>query len=149
MPFRAERRATCTDLIVLALVLGERSGCGQSLGRKTKRARTLFCFWVEFEGEKVASYEKEDDVVYTLYKATAYDNEAYRVYISDETDPQSPKHELHPSSGDPFIEGVEAVYADPYQWEEVVSKYPLFVKKAAEGKRPIDHFQAFSVDPRR
>ena len=52
-------------------------------------------FWAEFEGEEVSSYE-EGGVAYTLYKATGYDYEAYRVYISDETDPGVVRHNKRP-----------------------------------------------------
>ena len=40
-------------------------------------------FWAEFEGEQVSSYE-EGEKVYTLYKCTAYDFEAYRVHVYDQ-----------------------------------------------------------------
>ena len=109
-------------------------------------------YWAEFEGEEVASYEKEDDLVYTLYKATEatpYTDDAYRVHISDETNPQSPKYELHPLSGDPFVEGAGSAYAEPYPWEEVVDKYPLFVKRAAEKDKRLDHFHIVPADSQR
>jgi hypothetical protein len=108
-------------------------------------------FWAEFEGEKVASYEK-DDVVYTLYRATWYEHDAYRVYISDETNPKSPAYELLPVSGDPFSEGVATAYAEPYRREAVVEKYPLFIKSTAEKDERderIDNFRILPVDPQR
>ncbi len=102
-------------------------------------------FWAEFDGEEVSSYEK-DDVIYTLYKATAYDYEAYRVYISNENNPESPVYELHPFSEDRFMQGSGPDYAEPYRREDVVDKYPLFIKRADEN---IDRFQTRNVDPRR
>jgi hypothetical protein len=105
-------------------------------------------FWAEFEGEEVSSYEK-DDVVYTLYKATGYDYEAYRVYISDETDPKSPVYELRPFSEDRFMQGAGPDYTEPYRREDVVAEYPLFIKRAAEKDENIDHFQTRNVDPTR
>jgi hypothetical protein len=105
-------------------------------------------FWAEFEGEKVVSHQK-DDVVYTLYKATAYNQDAYRVYVSDETDPKSPVYELHPVSGDPFTEGVGPAYAETYWGEDVVDEYPLFIKRVAEKDERMDRFQTFPVDPQR
>ncbi len=105
-------------------------------------------FWAEFEGEEVSSYE-EGGVAYTLYKATGYDYEAYRVYISDETDPQSPVYELLPVPEDPDIPGGRPDYTEPYRREDVVNEYPLFIKRAAENNKPIDHFRTTSVDPQR
>jgi hypothetical protein len=117
---------------------------------KRGEERRFFGFWVEFEGEEVASYEKEDDFVYTLYKATAYNEDVYRVYISNETDPQSPVYELHPFEEDPAIQGIRPDYTEPYRGDEVVDKYPLFIKRAYEKKdEKIDSFQIFPGDPQR
>ncbi len=100
-------------------------------------------FWAEFEGEEVSSYEDtrgEKKIVYTLYKCTAYNYDAYRVHIADEGNPVNPVYELHPSSEDPHIQGVGRDYSEPYDKEQIAAKYPLFLKD-------IDYFQERRVDP--
>jgi hypothetical protein len=88
-------------------------------------------FFAEFEGEKVGSYEDtkgDQSIVYTLYKCTAYNYDAYRVHVADESNPANPVYELHPKEADPHIAGVGPDYSGPWQKEQVVAQYPLFVK---------------------
>jgi len=82
-------------------------------------------FWAEFEGEEVSSYE-EGEKVYTLYKCTAYDFEAYRVHVYDATHPGKPRYELHPyHHTDPHKSGN---YATPYSRAGLAATYPRFLK---------------------
>ena len=89
----------------------------------SKASRGSFSgFVAEFEGGEISSYEA-DGTVYTLYKCTAYDQEAYRVHTQKETDPKEPVYELHPDSG------TRGGYdASPYTREQIAEYYPLFLK---------------------
>jgi hypothetical protein len=63
-------------------------------------------FWAEFEGEKVSSYEDtrgDKNIVYTLYRCTAYNYEAYRVHIADESNPNAPVYEREYSREAPSV----------------------------------------------
>jgi hypothetical protein len=58
-----------------------------------KAGQTYQGFWAEFDGEEVSSYEDtrgEKNIVYKLYRCTAYNWEAYRVHIADESNPDAP-----------------------------------------------------------
>ena len=88
-------------------------------------------FWAEFEGEEVSSYEDtrgEKKIVYTLYRCPTDNFEAYRVHVADESNPANPVYELHLNDPDPDVQGVGADYSVLWQKEQVVAKYPLFVK---------------------
>ena len=88
-------------------------------------------FWAEFEGEEVASYEDargEKSIVYTLYRCTAYNYEAYRVHVADESNPGNPVYDLHPNSADPHIQGVGRNYSEAWYPHEVVAEHPMFAK---------------------
>ncbi|MGH3146744.1 MAG: hypothetical protein ACRDTR_13195 [Rubrobacter sp.] len=100
-------------------------------------------FWAEFEGEKVGSYEDtrgERSIVYTLYRCTAYDWEAYRVHIADESNPVNPVYELLPYTEGPNVPEVGPDYAEPYAREQIAARYPLFLKD-------MDYFPERLVDP--
>jgi hypothetical protein len=100
-------------------------------------------FWAEFEGEEVSSYEDtrgDKSIVYTLYKCTAYNYDAYRVHVADESNPINPVYVLHPYSEDPHIQGVAPDYSEPYDKEQIAANYPLFLKD-------IDYFRERRVDP--
>ena len=81
-------------------------------------------FWAEFEGEEINSYQ-DDGIVYTLYKCTYYDFEAYRVHVKDETNPKAPKYELLPQGKNRQKPGD---YARPYHLEDLAEKHPRFLK---------------------
>lgn len=101
-------------------------------------------FWAEFEGEQISSYEDtrgEKNVVYTLYKCTAYNWEAYRVHISDESSPDSPVYELRPFSEDQNIRGLGPDYTEPYAREQLAFEFPLFLKN-------MEHLRTYYIDPR-
>ncbi len=85
-------------------------------------------FWAEFEGEEISSYEAEGKV-YTLYRCTAYDFEAYRVHVRDESKARRPKYELYPYDADPRSSGN---YARPFDREELVDEYPRFLKDVVD-----------------
>ena len=100
-------------------------------------------FWAEFEGEKVSSYEDnraEKNIVYTLYRCTAYDYEAYRVHIKDESNPANPVYELLPYDPRSVDQGIGWDYSEPWQKGDIVAQYPLFAKD-------LDHFPERQVDP--
>jgi hypothetical protein len=98
-------------------------------------------FWAEFEGEKVSCYEKtntrgEKNIVYTLYKCTAYHDEVYRVHIADESNPDAPVYELLPDES-PYEPGARD-YSDPWDKEKIAEQFPLFLKD-------MDYFRSRSI----
>lgn len=100
-------------------------------------------FWAEFEGEEVGSYEDargEKSIVYTLYKCTAYNYDAYRVHVADESNPANPVYDLHPKAEDPHVQGLGPDFSEPWQKEQVVAEHPLFVKV-------FDYLRVRQVDP--
>ncbi len=84
-------------------------------------------YWAEFEGEKINSFERQD-VVYTLYKCTAYRFDAYRVHTSDETDPLAPVYELHPYTAEQPSHPPSRDYTEPYDEETLANQYPFFIQ---------------------
>ena len=100
-------------------------------------------FWAEFEGEKVGSYEDTrsgKSIVYTLYKCTAYNYDAYRVHVADESNPANPVYDLLPKTEDPHIQGVGPDFSEPWQERQVVAEHPMFVKD-------LDYLEVSQVDP--
>jgi hypothetical protein len=100
-------------------------------------------FWAEFEGEEVSSYEDTrggKSIVYTLYKCTAYNHDAYRVHVADESNPANPVYDLLPNVSDPSIQGVGPDFSEPWQKEQVVAEHPMFVKD-------LDYLRVRQVDP--
>jgi hypothetical protein len=88
-------------------------------------------FWAEFEGEEVSSYEDtrgDKNIVYTLYRCTAYNYEAYRVHIADESDPKTPVYELLPVERDTRSGGGRPDYSGVWMKENIAENYPLFLK---------------------
>ena len=88
-------------------------------------------FWAEFEGEEVASYEEprpDKNITYTLYKCTAYNFDAYRVHVADESNPANPVYELHPNSPYQGVQGARSNYSEAWRAEDVVAQHPMFVK---------------------
>lgn len=97
--------------------------------------------WAEFEGEEVSSYENED-VIYTLYKCTAYNYDAYRVHVMDEREIRSPVYKLHPISENARFPGDWRDYAEPYDDRSLANDFPIFLKD-------IDYFPEKVIDPPR
>jgi hypothetical protein len=100
-------------------------------------------FWAEFEGEEVSSYEDtrgDKNIVFTLYRCTAYSYEAYRVHIADESNHDAPVYELLPYVGDPRPGGGRPDYSEVWEKENIAEKYPLFLKD-------LDYFNPRNVDP--
>jgi hypothetical protein len=98
-------------------------------------------FWAEFEGEKISSYEDtrgDKNIVYTLYRCTAYVDEAYRVHIADESKPDAPVYELLPNES-PNEPGARD-YSEPWDKEKIAEQFPLFLKD-------MDYFRTRSIDP--
>jgi hypothetical protein len=94
-------------------------------------------YWAEFEGEEVSSHKDTrggKDIVYTLYRCTAYSEEAYRVHVADESNPANPVYALHP-----FDENTG--YEEPFYKEDIAAKFPLFLKD-------MDYFRTQPVDPK-
>jgi hypothetical protein len=62
-----------------------------------KRGDRFPGFWAEFEGEEISSNKDtrgEKHIIYTLYRCTTYQREAYRVLIADEGNPANPVYKL-------------------------------------------------------
>jgi len=98
--------------------------------------------WAEFEGEEVSSYEDargEKKIVYTLYRCTAYNYEAYRVHVADESNPANPVYELLPDKN-PLNPQAGRGHSEPWYKEEIAARYPLFLKD-------MGYFPVRSVDP--
>src|SRR5215204_1176404 len=83
------------------------------------------------EGEEISSYAGKG-TIYTLYRCTAYDFEAYRVHIVNEADPENPVYELHPYREDSYVK--------PYRDYELASENPFFLKD-------IDYLPIYDIDP--
>lgn len=93
--------------------------------------------WVKFDGELLETYEREE-ITYSLYKCTAYEFDAYRVYVADETNQMSPTYNLHP-----FVTWNEQRnYHEPYDAEQLADMYPMFAKSFVK-------FRERLIDPRR
>jgi hypothetical protein len=102
-----------------------------------KKGREFPGFWAEFRGYEVSSYKDtrgEKNIVYTLYRCTAYSDESYRVHTSDESNPANPVYELQPY--DP-----RAGYDETWLKEDIAAKHPLFLKD-------MDYFRTQPVDPK-
>ena len=108
-----------------------------------KRGDSFPGFWAEFEGEKVSSYKDtraDKNIEYTLYRCTAYNFEAYRVHIQDESNPVAPVYELLPVEGDRRPGGGSLMYSEVWDREQIAGRYPLFLKD-------MDYFDTRHVDP--
>jgi hypothetical protein len=106
-----------------------------------QRAGTRFRgFLAQFEGDEISYYEHEG-VVYTLYRVSSVNYEAYRVHISDETNHKVPTYELHPYEGSPS-EGRPPGYGTLYDKRDIAQHYPLFLKD-------IDYFEPYPIDASR
>jgi hypothetical protein len=102
-----------------------------------KKGQEFPGFWAEFEGEEVSSYTDargEKQIVYTLYRCTAYSDEVYRAHITDESNPANPVYELLPHDDE------RSGYDEPWEKEDIAAKYPLFLKD-------MDYFDTRRVDP--
>jgi hypothetical protein len=120
-----ERRA------MVKVLVGQRAG------------ETFFGFWAEFEGEKVSSYEDprlDKNIVFTLYKCTAYNSDVYRVHVADESNPFAPVYELRPFNGELGPGRGRPDYSEPWEKEDLAAEYPMFLKD-------IDYFDSRYVDP--
>jgi hypothetical protein len=135
---------TCRQSLgrVFVPVLKERSAVVKVLVGKKKGDR-FRGFLAAFEGEEVSSYEdtREDKkIVCTLYKCTAYNFDAYRVHVADESDPANPEYELHPYSEYSDIQGLGPDYSETYRKEQLAAEFPLFLKY-------VDYFGERHIDP--
>ena len=101
-------------------------------------------FWAEFEGEEVSRYEdprSNKNATYTLYRCTAYNFEAYRVHVQDESNPDAPVYQLLPFQGDWPPGGRRSLdYSEVWYPEDVAKAYPMFLKD-------LGHFETRRVDP--
>jgi hypothetical protein len=99
-------------------------------------------FWAEFEGEEVSSYKDtrgDNYIVFTLYRATAFNFEAYRVHIADESDPNEPVYKLRPFSGDLRPGSGRLQFSEAWMPREIAENYPLFLKD-------MDNLETRNVD---
>lgn len=104
-----------------------------------------FGFFAGFEGEEIDSYvddRGDNKITYTLYKCTAYGDDAYRVHIANETDPQAPTYELQPFDASGAVSGVGPDYSEPFDARQLVDHYPLFAKT-------LEFFRTRPIDPGR
>ncbi len=111
---------------VVRVLVGQGGGAGGFKG-----------FWAEFEGEEISTYKDEardKNVVYTLYKCPAYNFDAYRVHIADESNHQKPVYELLP-----YSQG--SSYAEAYVAEDLAKEFPLFLKDIE------DYLKVRRIDP--
>ena len=100
-------------------------------------------YWAVFEGQRVSSYEDprgDKNLVYTLYKCTAYNFDAYRVHVADESSPVNPVYELHPHEEYSDIQGVGQNYSEAYTVDGLAENYPLFLKH-------MYYFRERHIDP--
>jgi hypothetical protein len=110
------------------------------VGKRPEIGEELAGFWAEFEGEEISSYAGKG-TIYTLYRCTAYDFEAYRVHIVNEADPDNPVYELHPYREDAERDpSPENPYVKPYRDYEIASEHPFFLKD-------IDYLPIYNIDP--
>ena len=99
-------------------------------------------FWAEFEGEEVSSYKdtRGNNIVYTLYRCSAFNFEAYRVHIVDESDPDNPEYKLQPSTGDLRPGSGRLQFSEAWTPGDIADEYPLFLKD-------MDYLETRDVDP--
>ena len=101
-------------------------------------------FWTEFEGEKVSSYEDtrgDDNIVYTLYRCTPYQGDAYRVHIANESDPGEPDYTLHPVKWDLRVGGGRPDFSEVWKREDIAEKFPLVLEDMD------DYLETLPADP--
>ncbi len=101
-------------------------------------------FWAEFDGEKVSSYEDTrsgKSIVYTLYRCTAHNYDAYRVHVADESNPANPVYDLLPSPEGSGGAEPRRDFPAPWQKDKVVAAHPMFVKDLE------DYLDVSPVDP--
>jgi hypothetical protein len=105
--------------------------------------RRFWGYWAEFEGELTNSYADprgDKNIVYTLYKCTAYSFDAYRVHVANESDPVNPVYELHPHEEYPDSQGIGQDYSETYTVDGLAETYPIFLKD-------MDYFRERHIDP--
>ena len=94
-----------------------------------KRGDRFPGFWAEFEEEEISSNKDtrgEKHIIYTLYRCTTYQREAYRVLIADEGNPANPVYKLLPVAEDPHVQGAGPDYTEPWDKDQVATRYPCF-----------------------
>jgi hypothetical protein len=94
-----------------------------------KRGDRFPGFWAAFEGEEISSYKDtrgEKHIIYTLYRCTTYQREAYRVLIADEGNPANPVYKLLLVAEDPHVQGAGPDYTVPWDKDQVATRYPCF-----------------------
>jgi hypothetical protein len=119
----------------VSVLVGERSEEGRFAG-----------FRAQFQGREIASYTDARGgcrITYTLYRCTAYQYEAYRVHVADESDPRSPRYELHPSGESTGLSGVSRDYSEPFDKRQAVDAYPIFARDLEDAVRSM------TIDPLR
>jgi len=81
----------------------------------------------------------DNNIVYTLYKCTAYNFDAYRVHIANKSDPGEPDYALHPVRWDTRVGGGGPDFSEVWNREDIARQYPLFLKD-------MDYLEPLFVD---
>ena len=117
--------------------------CGQGLGwAKEGRQVSRLLGRIRGGGDQLQQrHQGEKHNIYTLYRCTTYQREAYRVLIADEGNPANPVYKLLPVAGDLHARGAGPDYTELWDKDQVAAKYPLFLKD-------MDYFAERRVDPR-
>ena len=99
---------------------------------------TFSGFKARFKGKKIADYQVEEGLTFTLYECGWGDYDGYRVYKADERTPFTPEYDLVPhDADDPSAPNTE--YYSLYEAKEIMAYYPMFAKHIELlGTRDID-----------
>ena len=90
-----------------------------------------------FMGEKIVDFKAGDRRRFTLYKCGWNMYEGYRVYDSNETNPESPRYELNPHSEEINPDDPYRVYHKLYSRSEAVAHWPVFANNV-DALRMVD-----------
>lgn len=115
------------------------------VGQHDPREQVFKGFKARFKGQKIATFQAGDRRRLTLYRCGWNRLEGYRVYDSDETNPESPKYELMPHEEEVNPEDPYRVYHRLYSPSEVAALWPVFAKEV-DALQPKD-IDAKAVDP--
>ena len=83
-------------------------------------------FRARFRGEKIAAFEAEKRLIFTLYRCGWNQYEGYRVYMSDRRRPRSPEYELSPHEGEVNMSDPYRSFHKLYGPDELISEWPVF-----------------------
>jgi hypothetical protein len=122
-------------------ILGkERRGQGLGWAKEGRQVSRLLGRIRRGGDQLLQRHQGEKHIVFTLYRCTTYQLEAYRVHIADEGNPANPIYKLLPVAEDPHVQGAGPEYTEPWDKDQVAARYPLFLKN-------MDYFDERRVDP--